>query len=289
MGGRPRMAASGPRIKNASGLLLREPVSTLLTRMGEDVSNMTREQWRQIKTIAIEAWARPAPDRTLYVTEACGADAALLREVESLIASMGAVGDRFETPALTLPRSATVIRDVIDVPPIVAASGRIGGWRILKPLGHGGMGTVYLAERADAGFNQRAAIKLARGGHADGFLRQRFLDERRILATLEHPDIARLIDGGTTEDGAPYVVMEFVDGVPIDTYCADHQLGLRQRIELFCRVCAAVNYAHQRLVVHRDIKPANILVTAGGEPKLLDFGIAKLLDANVAQTQTLLR
>src|SRR5262245_66697039 len=110
MGGRPRMAASGPRITNASGLLLREPVSTLLTRMGEDVSNMTREQWRQIKTIAIEAWARPAPDRSLYVTEACGADAALLREVESLIASMGAVGDRCAKPRLEAPRRGSGIR-----------------------------------------------------------------------------------------------------------------------------------------------------------------------------------
>ena len=256
--------------------------------MGEDVSNMTREQWQQVKTIAIDAWSLPAADRPVYVAAACGADAVLLREVESLIASMGAACDRFETPALILPTSDTAIRGVIDIPPI-AASGRIGGWRILKPLGHGGMGMVYLAERADAGFSQRAAIKLAHGGYADGLLRQRFLDERRILATLEHPDIARLIDGGTTEDGAPYVVMEFVDGVPIDTYCVDHQLGLRQRIELFRRVCAAVNYAHQRLVVHRDIKPANILVTAGGEPKLLDFGIAKLLDANAAQTKTLLR
>jgi eukaryotic-like serine/threonine-protein kinase len=250
---------------------------------------MTREQWQQVKAIAIEAWGLPAADRPRYVTAACGADSVLLREVESLIASMGAAGDRFETPALILPGGDTAIRGVIDGPAIAAASGRIGGWRILKPLGHGGMGTVYLAERADAGFSQRAAIKLARGGYADGFLRQRFLDERRILATLEHPDIARLIDGGATEDGAPYVVMEFVDGVPIDTYCVERQLGLRQRIELFRRVCAAVHYAHQRLVVHRDIKPANILVTADGEPKLLDFGIAKLLDANVAQTQTLVR
>jgi non-specific serine/threonine protein kinase/serine/threonine-protein kinase len=250
---------------------------------------MTREQWQQVKAIASEAWELPPTERPVYVSSACGTDAVLLHEVESLLASMNAGRERFGTPSLILPTGETAIRDVVDAPPLVLQSGYIGSWRILRPLGSGGMGTVYLAERTDGGFTQRAAIKLARGGVIDGLLQQRFIEERRILATLEHPDIARLIDGGTTSDGAPYVAMEFVDGVPIDTYCTDGRLGLRDRLALLCRVCVPVHYAHQRLVVHRDLKPANILVTAEGTPKLLDFGIAKLLDPSAQATQTLMR
>ena len=251
--------------------------------------SITRERWQQIKAIALEAWSLPPTDRGVYVTAACAADAVLLDEVESLLASMGAAGNRFETPSLSFQGSDTVLCDVADAPPLAAANARVGGWRILRPLGRGGMGTVYLAERADAGFTQRAALKIARGGFADDLIRKRFLEERRILATLEHPDIARLIDGGATEDGVPYVVMEFVDGVPIDTYCRERALGLRDRLELFRRVCAVVRYAHQRLIVHRDLKAANILVTADGTPRLLDFGIAKLLDTSADTTQTLMR
>ena len=250
--------------------------------------SITPERWQQVKGIALEAWSLPPTDRAVYVTGACGADGVLLQEVESLLASMGAAGDRFETPSLRLSSSDTLLRDVAFAPPL-AASARVGGWRILRPLGRGGMGTVYLAERADAGFTQRAALKVARGGFADDLIRKRFLEERRILATLEHPDIARLIDGGATEDGVPYVVMEFVDGVPIDTYCRERALDLRERLELFRRVCAVVRYAHQRLIVHRDLKAANILVTADGTPRLLDFGIAKLLDTSADTTQTLMR
>ena len=250
---------------------------------------MTRERWQQVKAIALEAWGLPPTDRGVYVTAACGADAALLDEVESLLASMGAADNRFETPSLSFSSSDTVLRDVADAPPLAAANTRVGGWRILRPLGRGGMGTVYLAERADAGFTQRAALKVARGGFADDLIHKRFLEERRILATLDHPDIARLIDGGATEDGVPYVVMEFVDGVPIDTYCRERALGLRERLELFRRICAVVHYAHQRLIVHRDLKAANILVTADGTPKLLDFGIAKLLDTSADTTKTLMR
>src|SRR5687767_7714578 len=218
--------------------------------------SITRERWQQVKAIALEAWSLTPTDRGAYVTGACGADAVLLREVESLLASMGAAGDRFETPSLRIPASDTLLHDIAEAPPAAPASARVGGWHILRPLGRGGMGTVYLAERADAGFTQRAALKLARGGFADDLIHKRFLEERRILASLEHPDIARLIDGGATEDGVPYVVMEFVDGVPIDSYCRERGLGFTERLELFRRVCGVVRYAHQRLIVHRDLKAA---------------------------------
>lgn len=155
---------------------------------------------------------------------------------------------------------------------------RIGPYRILRTLGVGGMGEVYLAERADAQFEQKVAIKVV---HADSLRRgiqSRFRIERQILAQLDHPNIAHLLDGGTLADGTAYIIMEYVDGVPIDVFCDANQLDIAARLRLFQVVCAAVHYAHQNLIVHRDLKPSNILVTAAGTPKLLDFGIAKLLD-----------
>jgi len=153
---------------------------------------------------------------------------------------------------------------------------RIGPYRLLREIGHGGMGTVFLAARDDAEFEKKVAIKVVRGPDSDEVL-ARFRRERQILAGLEHPNIARLLDGGTTEDGLPYLVMEYVEGERIDRYCDEHHVGIRHRLEMFRGVCAAVAYAHRNLVVHRDLKPANILVTTEGMPKLLDFGIAKLL------------
>jgi serine/threonine protein kinase/Tfp pilus assembly protein PilF len=155
---------------------------------------------------------------------------------------------------------------------------RIGPYRILRTLGEGGMGEVFLAERADAEFEQQVAIKLVHASAASRSVHSRFKVERQILAQLDHPNIAHLIDGGSLPDGSAYIVMEYVDGIPIDVYCDHHQLDVRARLRLFQTVCAAVQYAHQNLVVHRDLKPSNILVTISGVPKLLDFGIAKLLD-----------
>ncbi|MEO1085952.1 MAG: serine/threonine-protein kinase, partial [Acidobacteriota bacterium] len=171
------------------------------------------------------------------------------------------------------------------LPPAGASSDRpgglpgwIGGYRVLERLGTGGMGTVYLAERRDADFERRVAIKVMRTGFDVPEARRRFVSERQILASFDHPRIARLYDGGTTEDGRPYLVMEHVDGRPIDRYCDEEGLGVRDRVRLMLDVCSAVRYAHSRLVVHRDLKPSNILVTREGGVKLLDFGIAKLLD-----------
>ncbi|HLT90185.1 MAG TPA: tetratricopeptide repeat protein [Woeseiaceae bacterium] len=159
-----------------------------------------------------------------------------------------------------------------------AAGLRIGPYRIVRVLGSGGMGIVYLAERADESFRQQVAIKLVRDRLVDPETEERLLGERQILANLDHPNIARLLDGGATAEGTPYLVMEYIDGVPIDRYCDSRRLSIDERLHLFRLICSAVHYAHQNLVVHRDIKCTNILVTRDGVPKLLDFGIAKLLD-----------
>ena len=150
---------------------------------------------------------------------------------------------------------------------------------MLEEIGHGGMGTVYRAVRADDQYQKQVAIKVVRGGLGDRLAIQRFKAERQILANLDHANIARLLDGGATEDGRPYVVMEYIEGLPIDEFADSRRLNVRARLKLFRTVCSAVAFAHQRLVIHRDIKPANILVTESGDPKLLDFGIAKILDA----------
>ena len=154
---------------------------------------------------------------------------------------------------------------------------RIGAYKVVREIGHGGMGTVYLAERDDEHYHQQVAIKLINPGLGGDIIRRRFRNEMQILADLNHPNIARLFDGGETADGVPYLMMEYVDGTPINAYCNDHNLSTEQRLKLFCTVCDAVQYAHQHLVIHRDIKPGNILVTSEGVPKLVDFGIAKLL------------
>src|ERR1700730_11639349 len=155
---------------------------------------------------------------------------------------------------------------------------RIGPYRVLRTLGVGGMGEVFLAERADAEFDQQVAIKVVYGGSVARGVQSRLKVERQILAQLDHPNVAHLLDGGSLPDGTAYIVMEYVDGVPIDIYCDSNRLDIAARLKLFQTVCAAVHYAHKNLIVHRDLKPSNILVTAAGVPKLLDFGIAKVLD-----------
>jgi len=153
----------------------------------------------------------------------------------------------------------------------------IGHYRLGERIGEGGMGEVYLAEREDQ-FRQRVAIKLIRPGMANPEVVRRFVIERQTLAALNHPHIVRLVDGGATEDGLPYLVVDYVDGIPINRYCDQHKLSISQRLQLFVETCVAVHHAHQSLVVHCDLKPSNILVTPEGSPMLLDFGIAKLLD-----------
>jgi hypothetical protein len=218
--------------------------------------SLSRERWQRVKRVASDAWARPVAERDQFTLEQCAGDAGLRAEVLSLLESMEQAGERFETPALAMPASRLAAADALHAS-VIEPGERVGPWTVERLLGSGGMGTVYLAERVGDEFRQRAALKIVRGP-ADAILLRRFQDERRILATLDHPHIARLIDGGASERGLPYVAMEYVDGVSLDVYCEQHRLDIRQRLEIFRRVCLAVHYAHQHLVIHRDLKASNI-------------------------------
>ncbi len=225
------------------------------------------------------------PQRQEFVSRACGSDDVLRAEVESLLNAHRRAGDFLRTPAV--PRSSA--SDPCDTLARAASAeawlGRlIGSYRVASVLGTGGMGTVLLAERADEQFQKQVAIKVIRAGMATEDALRRFRIERQVLAQLDHPNIARLIDGGATDDGLPYLVMERVEGIAIDRFCEQRRLSVTERLHLFRKVCAAVQYAHQHLVVHRDLKPGNILITPDGEPRLLDFGIAKVLDHATAES-----
>lgn len=234
---------------------------------------MNPERWRRVREVFDGAISVSPVDRVAYLEEACVNDPDLRAEVESLLRSHEVAGDDFlNSPAVDLKSLAG---EGNRRPSYIGR--RIGVYQIVEEIGHGGMGEVYRAVRADGQYEKQVALKLVRVGMDTEFLLDRFRHERQILASLDHPNIARLYDGGTTEDGIPYLVMELVEGTPIDRYCEEHNLEINERLELFNRVCAAVQFAHQRLVIHRDIKPGNILVTADGTPKLLDFGIAKIL------------
>ena len=215
-------------------------------------------------------------ERAVFLDGACGDDERLRHDVERLLAAHDRLGADFDTLSDTdvnlTPRLSKHIPEVL------------GAYRVVKELGHGGVGAVYLAVRNDDEYQKQVAIKLLRPGIESDEIVQRFRRERQILATIDHPFIAKLLDGGSTVDGLPYLVMEFIDGQPIDVYCDEHRLPVSQRLDLFCNVCDAVHFAHQNLVVHRDLKPANILVSSDGVPKLLDFGIAKLLRPTLSGT-----
>jgi eukaryotic-like serine/threonine-protein kinase len=224
------------------------------------------------------------PDARRQALEDWTGDPKVRAEVESLLAALGSqVVDLEPSPGashLTLGGEAAVIT--------VSLTGRrLGPWAVVREVGRGGMGAVYEAFRADDQYKKRVAVKTLSRGADSAVVARRFQQERQILASLGHPSIATLIDGGVTEEGLPYLVMEFVDGEPIDRYCAGHRLPLRERLDLFRQVCAAVQYAHRNLVVHRDIKPSNVLVTADGVVKLVDFGIAKLIGHRPGEEPTL--
>lgn len=251
---------------------------------------MDRERWQRIDSLFHEAAERPASERGAFLDAACGDDPDLRREVEELLARDDAEAQE-DAVGGVLSGAASTLVEPDDGSEWDGR--RVGPWQVEREIGRGGMGRVLLAHRADGAFDRKVAVKVALAGLSGARYAERLESERRILAGLDHPTIARLIDGGTTEDGVPYVVMEHVEGEPIDVDCARRGLGVRERLELFLEVCAAVSHAHRALVVHRDLKPGNILVTPEGNPKLLDFGIATLLapdDVDGAQaTATLMR
>jgi non-specific serine/threonine protein kinase/serine/threonine-protein kinase len=243
---------------------------------------MTPEHWQRVEALFHAALERDAEFRDAFLRDACAGDESLLHEVRKLVES--------HQPAQRAIRTAAVrdaVQNLAVAESTLPTGSQIGAYRVIREIGRGGMGTVFLAERADEQFEKQVAIKLIRRGMDTESIIRHFRNERQILASLEHPNVARLIDGGTTEDGLPYVVMEYVEGQAIDEYCAANNLSVTERLELFRKVCSAVSYAHQHLVVHRDIKPSNILVTRDGVPKLLDFGIARLLEVDSGPSATM--
>lgn len=237
---------------------------------------MDAEKWKKVKSVLEQALDVSSAERQKFLDERCSGDNIIRSEVETFL--------RAEHDSAQFERSA--VEAVLDA--ISGDDGHshidevIGKYRMVREIGAGGMGAVYLAERADGEFTQRVAIKLIRAGVSSDAVLRRFLNERQILASLEHPNIARLIDGGSTDDSSPYLVMEYVEGTPINEYVDERKLGLEERLDLFRMVCAAVAFAHRNLVIHRDLKPSNILVTKDGKPKLLDFGIAKLVSSDIS-------
>ena len=241
---------------------------------------MTTQRWQRVKSILAGALEQPSSSaRTTFIRQSCAEDTRLFREVELLLAQETAVGDAFEDCA---ENAATVFGRSEST----QIGRRVGAYEIVEELGRGGMGAVYLAARADGEFEKRVAIKvLKRGTDTDETLR-RFRAERQILARLDHPNIAHLLDAGTTDDGLPYFVMDYIAGVPITAFAREHKLSIEARLRLFLKVCGAVDFAHRNHVIHRDLKANNILVPPDGEPKLLDFGIAKLLAPDATDNMT---
>ena len=234
---------------------------------------MSPERWRKIRSIIDSALEQPLQNRLIYVGEICGEDFELRGEIESFLEYENIDGGFLEEHNLALTNLAEDFED--------ANIGReIGKYKITGEIGAGGMGAVYAAERSGGEFSHRVAVKFLRQSFSSKDTKRRFLQERQILASLKHPFIAQLIDGGATRDGAPYLVMELVEGTPITKYVEKNNLSLDENLELFLKICRAVSFAHQNFIVHRDLKPDNILITDDGTPKLLDFGIAKLVSEN---------
>jgi serine/threonine protein kinase/tetratricopeptide (TPR) repeat protein len=237
---------------------------------------MKPDEWNRVKAILNDCLDVEPGLRQARLDELCAGDSDLQREVQSLLNSYSQAGEDFLETAFLEPSEETF-------------TGRqIGMYRIGEKIAEGGMGAVYRAVRL-SDYEKQVAVKLVKRGMDTDFLLRRFRQERQILAALDHPNIARLLDGGATEDGRPYLVMDYIEGTPIPQFCDDHRLGEAERLKLFRTVCAAVQYAHQNLVVHRDLKAGNILVTPNGDPKLLDFGIAKLLEPDADATVTWMR
>jgi eukaryotic-like serine/threonine-protein kinase len=246
-----------------------------------DCAAMTPEQWQQVKALFHEATELAPEARAAFIEQSCHGDAELAGELRLLLESHDEAQNFIEQPAVS------PVSDILPPGEIDPWKDKtIGQYRVLSEIGRGGMGLVLLAVRADDQFRQNVAIKVLRRGMDTDDILRRFRNERQILASLNHPNIANLYDGGTTPDGLPYFVMEHVEGLRLLQYVDEHDLSVNERLELFRKICTAVQHAHQNLIIHRDLKPNNILVTHGGEVKLLDFGVAKLVNPELAGGMT---
>lgn len=241
---------------------------------------MEPELWRRVEDLYHRALELDESGRAEFLEYSCRDDEALQHEVESLLAHEKAAEHFIESPALEVMGKLVANESGITR----GAPKRIGAYRIIREIGRGGMAVVYLGERDDQNYRKQVAIKMVKPGIDVAQILDRFRNERQTLAALDHSNIVKLLDGGSSEDGSPYLVMEYVEGLPIDQYCDLHKLSIDDRLRLFREVCSAVQYAHENLVIHRDLKPGNILIAKGGVPRLLDFGIAKLLNPECFQT-----
>ncbi len=242
---------------------------------------MSPDYWQKIEEIfqiAVELPSRE--ERVRYLDEVCADDEDLRIEVEHLLRQDAEADSLLSEPLMDNSGLHVFASMIEDGDPAIGK--QIGAYRLVREIGRGGMGAVYLAERADGLFRREVAVKLIKRGMDTDFILRRFRQERQILASLSHPYIARLIDGGTTEDNLPFFIMEFVEGKSLYKFADTNKLSITERLKLFRQVCEAIEFAHQNKIVHRDIKPSNILVTADGVPKLLDFGIAKVLDPELS-------
>jgi serine/threonine-protein kinase len=242
---------------------------------------MDGTRWKEVERVVDAALESDPSSWPGILDERCGADVELRREVEALLGRYHSARRYLESPPLAT--AAALVHESRGAA-YTREGTRIGAYRIVREIGRGGTAIVFLAQRDDGQFTQQVALKLLRPGHDSDLDQGRFRAERQILASLSHPNIARLLDGGVTNDGLPYLVIEVVEGEPIDRYCDARALPVRQRLEMFLTVLEATQYAHRNLIVHRDLKPSNILVTTDGVVKLLDFGLAKLLDPATAET-----
>ena len=242
---------------------------------------MNAERWSQIQSLFDAVLEQDPPKRITFLKAACKDDLELYKEVSSLLESDQQINSLIDGQALD---SVTISNKLLEETQLEGQE--VGPYKLIKKLGQGGMGVVYLAERADGQFEQKVALKLIKKGMDSEMIVRRFLAERQILATLDHPNIARLLDGGLTPDGLPYFAMEYVEGVPIIPYCNVKKASIEERLALFQDICKTVHYAHRNLVVHRDLKPGNILVNREGQIKLLDFGIARMLTDDGYETKT---
>ena len=243
---------------------------------------MSPKHWQQIEEISQKALDLVPSARENFLAEKCADNAELRSEVEKLLAQFEDASSFIEMPA-DENNQAGVLSPLMQFDEMDSMLGSmLGSYKIEREIGRGGMGAVYEAIRADGQFRRKVAIKIVKRGMDTDFILRRFRNERQILATLEHPYITRLLDGGTTNDGRPYFVMDFIEGFQLYRYCDNHRLTINQRLQLFTKICEAVEYAHRNLVIHRDLKPSNIIVANDGTPRLLDFGIAKLLNPDMA-------